>query len=285
MSGPATVGSLLSATSGGWSGSPAPTFTYQWQDCNSSGRAARPIASATSARATPARGGPMSGSRSMSSGDGDQQRGFGGGVLERRRRSCAAPVAPASTSAPVVSAARRRSGACWCDDERWLESVAGADLHLSVAGLQLGAAPAAQPIAGATSVRLTRWAAADVGLTVEVPVTATNSAGSALASSARDGGGDERVRRARRRRWCRGPRRSGARCRRRTVVGTGRRRRPSPISGRTATRAAPAARRSRGATVVQLTRWAAADVGLDGRCRRDRDQQRGFGGPRPRPRS
>jgi hypothetical protein len=49
VSGQATVGSQLQATSGSWSGSPAPTYAYQWQRCDSGGANCQPIGAATAA--------------------------------------------------------------------------------------------------------------------------------------------------------------------------------------------------------------------------------------------
>ena len=46
-SGSTAVGSTLSALTGGWSGSPSPTFSYQWNQCDASGASCSPIASAT----------------------------------------------------------------------------------------------------------------------------------------------------------------------------------------------------------------------------------------------
>src|SRR5204863_314886 len=37
VSGQAVAGQLLTASPGSWSGSPAPTFAYQWQRCDSGG--------------------------------------------------------------------------------------------------------------------------------------------------------------------------------------------------------------------------------------------------------
>jgi hypothetical protein len=52
ISGTVSVGQQLQATAGTWTGTPAPTFTYQWQDCNSGGTTCNPIAGATSSSYT-----------------------------------------------------------------------------------------------------------------------------------------------------------------------------------------------------------------------------------------
>ncbi len=47
VSGPAISGQTLTATAGSWTGSPAPTFAFQWQRCDSSGLSCSPIGLAT----------------------------------------------------------------------------------------------------------------------------------------------------------------------------------------------------------------------------------------------
>ena len=47
ISGVPTVGQTLTANPGSWSGSPAPSFSYQWQQCDSSGLNCLPISGAT----------------------------------------------------------------------------------------------------------------------------------------------------------------------------------------------------------------------------------------------
>src|SRR5205085_2715742 len=47
VSGSAVVGQSLLADPGSWSGSPAPSFAYQWQRCDSAGAGCVDIASAT----------------------------------------------------------------------------------------------------------------------------------------------------------------------------------------------------------------------------------------------
>ena len=42
-----TTGSTLSVSAGSWSGSPAPSYTYQWQHCNPSGEECVNISGAT----------------------------------------------------------------------------------------------------------------------------------------------------------------------------------------------------------------------------------------------
>jgi hypothetical protein len=52
ISGTATQGQALSASNGTWSGYPAPSFTYQWQRCNSSGQSCSTIPGASASTYT-----------------------------------------------------------------------------------------------------------------------------------------------------------------------------------------------------------------------------------------
>ena len=52
VTGTAAVGEQLTATAGSWSGSPAPTFAYQWQDCDTNGANCSPIDGAIGASYT-----------------------------------------------------------------------------------------------------------------------------------------------------------------------------------------------------------------------------------------
>ena len=47
VSGTTTVGQQLTANPGTWTGSPAPTFTYQWLRCDSGGANCAPILNQT----------------------------------------------------------------------------------------------------------------------------------------------------------------------------------------------------------------------------------------------
>jgi hypothetical protein len=46
VSGSAVQGKTLTASKGTWSGTPAPSFSYQWERCNQSGQACNPISGA-----------------------------------------------------------------------------------------------------------------------------------------------------------------------------------------------------------------------------------------------
>ena len=52
VSGSTNQGQILATTNGSWSGSPTPTYTYQWQDCNISGLSCSNISGATASTYT-----------------------------------------------------------------------------------------------------------------------------------------------------------------------------------------------------------------------------------------
>ena len=56
ISGSVTVGVVLTANNGTWTGFPAPTFTYQWRKCDSGGASCSNIAAATGTTYTPVSG-------------------------------------------------------------------------------------------------------------------------------------------------------------------------------------------------------------------------------------
>jgi hypothetical protein len=53
IGGPVTQGQTLTASTGSWSGYPAPSFSYAWQQCDQNGQNCAPISGATSSTYTP----------------------------------------------------------------------------------------------------------------------------------------------------------------------------------------------------------------------------------------
>src|SRR5256714_7753487 len=47
LTGSAAVGQTVTVSPGSWSGSPPPSFTYQWLECDSGGGSCQPISGAT----------------------------------------------------------------------------------------------------------------------------------------------------------------------------------------------------------------------------------------------
>jgi hypothetical protein len=174
ISGTAQQGDTLTASTGSWSNSPT-GYTYQWQDCNSSGASCSNIAGATGTGYIVAAtdightievvvtasnaGGPTSASSSST------------GTVT------AAP--PANTAAPAISGTAQQGDTLTTSSGSWSNSPTSfayqwLDCNSSGAGCSA--------ISGATSSSY-KLGAGDVGDTVEVVVTATNTGGSTPATS------------------------------------------------------------------------------------------------------
>ncbi len=179
VSGSAVEGSALTASAGSWTGSPAPAFSYQWEDCVAGGGRCSPIAGATSS------------SYVLGSSDvGSTVEVVVTGANSAGSASAASPVtgvvaaAPATgvsnTALPSVSGSAVEGSALTASAGSWTGSPAPAFSYQwedCVAG-----GGRCSPIAGATSSSYV-LGSSDVGSTVEVVVTGANSAGSASAAS------------------------------------------------------------------------------------------------------
>jgi hypothetical protein len=176
ISGSAAVGQTLSASPGGWSGVPAPTFTYQWQQCNASGTGCAAISGATNQTYTAApsdagqtlmvvvTGANASGSVAASS-------------------AVVGPVgqAPANTGAqPTVSGTALTGQTLSASPGGWSGTPAPTFAYQWQQCATSGSG--CSPIAGATASSFV-LRGADAGNTLVVSVTATNSVGFAVANS------------------------------------------------------------------------------------------------------
>jgi hypothetical protein len=179
ISGSAVVGQALTASSGSWSGSPAPSFSDQWSQCDQNGQNCTQISGATNSTYT-------------------VQNGDLGFTLEvtvtatnsagsSQASSAATGTVSAGTSAPLNTAAPSITGGPPVEAQTlsaangtWSGYPAPSFSYQWQRCNQSGQSCA--PISGATSSTYTAGSA-DVGLTVAVSVTATNSAGSSISSS------------------------------------------------------------------------------------------------------
>ena len=138
---------------------------------------------------------------------------------------------PANTAAPTISGTAQQGETLTESDGTWTGTP---PISYTRQWRRCDAAGAScTDIAGATGTSYT-LVAADVGTTIRVRVTATNSGGSVPADSSATAvvaAAAARRRRIRGCRWCRGRRRWGGRCRRRRGRGRGRRRSRLRISG------------------------------------------------------
>ncbi len=175
ISGQAQPGASLTATSGHWSAAPAPSFSYQWERCDQNGQNCAPIT------------GAMTSNYTVQSGD-------AGSTLEvsvtatNTAGASSASSAPSSVvgSPPVDIAGPTISGTAAQDKTlaalpgTWMGYPAPSFAYRWQRCDQNG--QNCSPVAGATSSTYTT-VRQDVGATLEVTVTATNSAGSVPAAS------------------------------------------------------------------------------------------------------
>jgi hypothetical protein len=175
ISGRPVQGQTLTAAPGTWTGSPAPTFTYQWEDCDTGGANCSSISNATS---------PTYGVAGTDVGSTIR-------VVVKATNSAGSSSAPSSptavvTAAPQNTAAPKISGSATEDSQltattgTWTGSPAPTFTY-QWERCDTGGANCS-PISSATASTYV-LAASDLGSTVEVVVTASNTAGTASATS------------------------------------------------------------------------------------------------------
>ncbi len=169
----------MSADPGSWSGSPAPTFTYQWQQCDAAGQNCADIASATNASYQLAAGDVGATVRVVVTGSNSAGSASAASVVSAV--VAAAPVAPHKYGVAVVerfggagSVACRRIRAAGRGRRRRRSRISGSSVTLPARTV---------PISRRRRTASYQLAAGDVGATVRVVVTGSNSAGSASAAS------------------------------------------------------------------------------------------------------
>jgi hypothetical protein len=172
-------GAVLTATTGSWTGSPAPTFAYQWRRCNQNGANCLAIAGATARtyRLQAADIGHRMRVRvtaTNSAGSASADSAAGPIVQAAGRR-------PTNTSAPTTFGTEREGAVLTATAGKWTGTPAPAFAYQWLRCDQNGAN--CLTIGGATAATY-RLQGADVGRRMRVRVTATNSAGSASADSA-----------------------------------------------------------------------------------------------------
>lgn len=177
VSGKTTEGQVLSATTGAWTGNPT-TYAYQWRDCNSSGRSCSSVSGATSPDYTLAAGDVNHTMRVMVTAS-------NGGGSSSMSSPVTAPVegppvaAPANTVSPGISGTTSEGQTLTATAGSWT----GAPTSFAYQWQDCeGAGEGCADISGATSTSYA-LGASDVGHTIRVLVTATNSGGSTTATS------------------------------------------------------------------------------------------------------
>jgi uncharacterized repeat protein (TIGR01451 family) len=175
IGGTTTVGQVLTATPGTWSGNPAPALSYQWQRCDASGANCTNVGGATAITYTLVSADTASTMRVVETGT--NASGTSGATSAQ---TAAVNLAPANTALPVLSGTVTEGQTLSAGTGSWT------GFPVPTLGYQWKRCDAAgngcANIAGATSSSYV-LASADVGVTVRVEVTGTNSVGSATVST------------------------------------------------------------------------------------------------------
>ncbi|HEX8066223.1 MAG TPA: hypothetical protein VF520_06835 [Thermoleophilaceae bacterium] len=177
ISGTLQDGQTLTATTGTWTGTPTITYTYQWRRCNSSGASCSDVSGATAS--TYVLGSADVGSTMRVVVTATNSAGSASATSGMTSQVAAAP--PVNTSLPAISGTVQDGQTLTSTTGTWTGtptiSYARQWRRCNAAG------SLCSDIAGATGTTYTATSA-DVGSTIRVVVTATNSAGSASATSA-----------------------------------------------------------------------------------------------------
>ena len=175
ISGSPVDGQILTASPGNWTGSPAPTFSYQWQRCDNSGANCNPILGAASStyQLSPADVGStmvVAVTASNSSGSAGPVSSTATGVVQP------ATSPPSNSSPPTISGSPVDGQILTASPGNWTGSPAPTFSYQWQRCDNSGAN--CNPILGAASSTYT-LVTADVGSTIVVAVTGSNSSGSA----------------------------------------------------------------------------------------------------------
>jgi hypothetical protein len=182
ISGSAVLGQTLTASSGAWAGSPAPSFSYQWLRCDASGGACGDVTGETGSTYVVASGDVGKTLRvavTASNSDGTVQ------ATSAETTVVTSTAAPARTSDPVVSGSAVQGQTLSATSGGWAGSGPMTFAYQWVrCGVDGGAADGSNcPAIGGATGQSYKLDDGDVGHRLRVRVTATNSAGSATAAS------------------------------------------------------------------------------------------------------
>ena len=178
VSGTPTEGQLLTASPGTWTGSPAPTFTYQWQRCDTQGANCSNIGGATNPTYTLVTADV--GSTIDVQVTGNNPSGQATATSQPTSSIAAAPTPPANTGSPTVSGTPTEGQLLTASPGTWTGSPAPTFTYQWQRCDTQGAN--CSNIGGATNPTYT-LVTADVGSTIDVQVTGNNPSGQATATS------------------------------------------------------------------------------------------------------
>jgi hypothetical protein len=180
ISGTAADGDVLTASPGTWSGAPAPTYSYQWQDCNSSGHECAAISGATASTYTLTDSDVGSTVVVVITASNASYHGGGSTSASSSATAQIAASGVVNTQAPAISGTTQDGDVLTATTGTWdgqpTPSFAYQWQRCNTSGADCA------DISGATSSTYTLQGP-DIGSTVVVVVTGTNASGSTPASS------------------------------------------------------------------------------------------------------
>ncbi len=179
VSGTVAVGQQLQADPGQWSGTPAPTFTYQWLDCDSTATDCSPISGATASSYT-IQGADVGFALDVVV-TGSNSAGSSGAASAPTTVVPQPPQPPANTKAPQITGTAAVGQQVEADSGTWTGTPAPTFSYQWQDCDSSGNNCVAIPDATGSGYTVQ---GSDVGFTLEVVVTGSNSAGSSQAVSA-----------------------------------------------------------------------------------------------------
>jgi hypothetical protein len=179
ISGSAQQGQILTASVGSWTGTAPISYAYQWRRCDGGGGSCIDIEGGTAAAYTPAAA--DIGSTIRVAVTASNSVGSSSASSQQTAVVAAAPVAPANTSPPTISGLAQQDQTLTASVGSWT-GTAPIGYAYQWRRCDAGGGGCVD-VAGATGTGYT-LVSADVGATIRVAVTASNSAGSSGATSA-----------------------------------------------------------------------------------------------------
>ncbi len=182
ISGTAQAGQLLTATTGTWRGTPAPSFTYQWRRCDVSGASCADIVGATGSTYSLAVADIGATIRVVVTGT--NSAGNASATSTQTTTVALAPVAPSNTVLPTISGTAVVGQTLTANAGTWSGNPAPTLTHqwqrCDAAGSNCA------DISGATATTYV-LASGDAGATIRVVETGTNASGNASVTSLQTG--------------------------------------------------------------------------------------------------
>jgi sugar lactone lactonase YvrE len=176
ISGTATAGQTLTASTGAWTGTTPISYTYQWKSCNEHGEDCADIMGATESKYELGTGDVGTTLRVVATAD----NAVGSASSTSEATAVVAPLSPSNTVAPSISGVAQYDETLTASTGTWVGTPTLAYTYQWLRCNESGGECA--DIAGATSGSYV-LSHADVGMKVKVDVTATNTGGSAGAYS------------------------------------------------------------------------------------------------------